>query len=158
MFECRTYDDMPIMSYCLVFLAIVCMLQTVPATLLFLGRTFYLQTYLVYNECGKQSLNVLCCHHVHNFWHTSHILYGLRNYARFQTPKYNGLLVITIHPEAESGSNATAKCKNLQELHILSTMKHHLTTLYYFSVAPPHKPASLVLIHKNLRSIEVWII
>ena len=67
MFECRTYDDMTIMPYCLVFLAIVCMLKTVTAALLFTRRTFHLQPYLVYNECGEQSLNVLCCRHVCNF-------------------------------------------------------------------------------------------
>lgn len=67
MSECRTYDDMTIMPYCLVFLAIACMLQTVTAALLFMGRTFYLQPYLVYNECGEQSLNALCCCHIYNF-------------------------------------------------------------------------------------------
>ena len=45
----------------------VCYRVTVTATLLFLGSTFYLQTYLVYNEYGEQSQNVLCCHHVYNF-------------------------------------------------------------------------------------------
>ena len=158
MFQCRTYDDMPIMSYCLVFLATMCMLQSDCDCLLFLGRAFHLQTYLVYNECGEQSQNVLCCHHIYNFWHTGYVLYRLRNYATFQTPRYNVLLVITVHPETESGSHATANCKNLQELHILSTTKHHLRTLYYPSVAPQHKSASLVLTHKNLQSIEVWII
>ena len=141
------------MSYCLVFLATVCMIQTMTATLLFWEEPFTCR-HLVYNEWGEHSLNVMCCHYVYNFWLTSNVLYRLCKYARFQTPRYNGLLVIIVNPEAKSGSNATANCKNVQEQHILSITKHHVRTLCYSSVALPHKSARLVLTRKNLRSIR----
>jgi hypothetical protein len=143
MFECRTFDDMPITSHCLVSLQLYVCYRLFLLLYYFQEQPFACRhIYFTKNDMNEAEFRVL----------PSCLQPLTGKYTSFQTPRYNCLLVITVNSEAESGSHVTANCKNLQELHILSITKHNLRTLYYSSVAPP----------TNLQVLcwkyEVWVI